>query len=116
MLIPLGMAEWCVPFWVTLTLTLTSGLISMFKCLEHISFITANFPQMCLMLDQFLWGHSSLCEPGRVAQSVTCLVIDAKLTADPGVTSSIPARSHTFVEIDHEIILRPFSSLPLNYS
>ena len=27
MLIPLGMAEWCVPFWVFLTLTLTSGLI-----------------------------------------------------------------------------------------
>ena len=31
-----------------------------FSCLEHIiSYITANFPQMCLMLDQFLWGHSS---------------------------------------------------------
>ena len=32
---------------------------------------------------------------------------DACLTADPGVASSIPARSHTFVEIveiDHEII------------
>ena len=29
---------------------------------------------------------------------------DACLTAIPGVTSSIPARSHTFVEIDHEII------------
>ena len=42
--------------------------------------------------------------PGRVAQLVTCLVTDAKLTADPGVASSIPARSHTFVEIDHEII------------
>ena len=42
--------------------------------------------------------------PGRVEQSVTCLVIDAKLTADPGVASSVPARSHTFVEIDHEII------------
>ena len=42
--------------------------------------------------------------PGRVAQSVTCLVTDAKLTADLGVASSIPARSHTFVEIDHEII------------
>ena len=42
--------------------------------------------------------------PGRVAQSVTCLVTDAKLTADPGVASSIPARAHTFVEIDHEII------------
>ena len=42
--------------------------------------------------------------PGRVAQSVTCLATDAKLTADPGVASSIPARYHTFVEIDHEII------------
>ena len=42
--------------------------------------------------------------PGRVAQSVMCLATDAYLTADPGVTSSIPARSHTFVEIDHEII------------
>ena len=41
--------------------------------------------------------------PGRVAQSVTCLA-DVCLTADPGVASSIPARSHTFSEIDHEII------------
>ena len=42
--------------------------------------------------------------PGRVAQSVTCLATDACLTANPGVASSIPARSHTFVEIDHETI------------
>ena len=42
--------------------------------------------------------------PGHVAQSVTCLATDVSLTADPGVASSIPARSHTFVEIDHEII------------
>ena len=42
--------------------------------------------------------------PGRVAQSVTCLATDASLTADPGVACSIPAQSHTFVEIDHEII------------
>ena len=42
--------------------------------------------------------------PGHVAQSVTCLATDASLTADPGVASSIPARSHTFVEIGHEII------------
>ena len=42
--------------------------------------------------------------PGRVARSVKCLAADASLAADPGVTSSIPARSHTFVEIDHEII------------
>ena len=42
--------------------------------------------------------------PDREAQSVTCLATDACLTADSGVASSIPARSHTFVEIDHEII------------
>ena len=42
--------------------------------------------------------------PGRVTQSLTCLATFANLTADPGVTSSIPAWSHTFVEIDHEII------------
>ena len=42
--------------------------------------------------------------PGHVAHSVTCLATDVSLTADPGVASSIPARSHTFVEIDHEII------------
>ena len=29
------------------------------------------------------------------------------LTADPGVAGSIPAQSHTFVEIDHEIISPP---------
>ena len=42
--------------------------------------------------------------PGCVGQSVTCLATDACLTADPGVVSSIPVRSHTFVEIDHEMI------------
>ena len=34
---------------------------------------------------------------GPVAQSV------ASPTADPGIASLIPARYHTFVEIDHEI-------------
>ena len=42
--------------------------------------------------------------PRRVAQLVTCLATDASLTADPGVASSILAQSHTFVEIDYEII------------
>ena len=42
--------------------------------------------------------------PGRVAQSVTCLTTDGCLTADPGVTISVLAWSHTFVEIDCEII------------
>ena len=45
-----------------------------------------------------------LLQPGCIAQSVTCLATDACLTADPGVASSIPVRSHTFVEIDHEMI------------
>ena len=39
----------------------------------------------------------------KIAQSVTCLATHAYLTADPWVVSSITARSHTFVEIDHEI-------------
>ena len=42
-----------------------------------------------------------------------CLATDASLTADLGVGSSIPARSHTFMEIDYEIIstviLLPFA-------
>ena len=38
------------------------------------------------------------CGPCHVALSVTCL------TADPGVASLIPALSHTFMEIDREII------------
>ena len=50
------------------------------------------------------YSVTGMCAPGRVAQSVTCLATDACLTEDPGVASSIPVRSHTFVEIDHEII------------
>ena len=41
---------------------------------------------------------------GCLAQSVACPATDASPIADPGVASSIPARSHTFVKIDHEII------------
>ena len=37
-------------------------------------------------------------------QSLTCLAADTCLTADAGMASSIPACSHTFIEIDHEII------------
>ena len=43
---------------------------------------------------------------GHLAQWVRCLATDARLTKGPGVASLIPARSHTFVEIDHEIIFR----------
>ena len=47
---------------------------------------------------------TSVVLQGRVAQSVTCMATGASLAADPGVASSIPARSHTFVEIGREII------------
>ena len=51
--------------------------------------------------------------PGHVAQSVTFLATDACLTAIPGIESSILARSHTFMEIDHEIISTVILLLPL---
>ena len=37
-------------------------------------------------------------------QSLTCQAIDVCLTADPGVTNSIRAQFHTFMEINFEII------------
>ena len=45
--------------------------------------------------------------PDPVAHSV------ASLTADPGITSLIPARSHTFMEFDHEIISMVILLFPL---
>ena len=47
-----------------LTVTLTSTPFLGFSYLEHISFITNNLHQMCLMLDQFLWG-AFVTLPGR---------------------------------------------------
>ena len=52
---------------------------------------------------------------GHVAQLVTCLATDACLTADPGVVSSIPARSHTIVEIVKKF-LRLLTSVPRIHS
>ena len=60
--------------------------------------------------------YHNLVLPGRVAQSVTCLATDACLTADPGVASSIPVLSHTFLEIDHEMISTVILLLPLIHS
>ena len=47
-------------------------------------------------------AHSWL--PGCGVQSVMCLSADTCLAADPGVASSITAQSHTYLEIDREII------------
>ena len=35
------------------------------------------------------------------------------MTADPGFPSLVPARSHTFIEIDHEIISTVILLLPV---
>ena len=48
--------------------------------------------------------HTNAEIQGGVAQLITCLAADTCLTADPGVASSFPVQSHTFVEIDHKII------------
>ena len=44
-----------------------------------------------------------LCDK-HISLKQHCLATDACLTADPGVASSIPVRSHTFMESDHEMI------------
>ena len=63
------------------------------------------------LANQFLLGYFCVWSPSKhhcISFSIlimdVCLATDASLTADPGVASSIPARSHTFVEIDHEIL------------
>ena len=54
-------------------------------------------------------SESSRHPQPQLAQSVTCLAAYTCLTADPGVASSMPARSYTFMEIDDddEVILFP---------
>ena len=49
-------------------------------------------------------GHDRTQDSWICSQIRKCLATDASLTADPGVVCWIPARSHTFVEIDHETI------------
>ena len=62
-----------------------------------------NLKKIYCLLSEDLFNLYKQCT-GCVAQSITCLATDASLTADPGVASSIPARSHMLVEIDLEII------------
>ena len=73
--------------------------------------MTVLYPNMCYNV--VCYKGTALYIPGHIAQSVTCLIREMCLTADLGVSSSIPAWSHNFVEIDHEIFLRSFSSLLL---
>ena len=70
---------------------------------SHVAYqIKGNLAQSTMKANML--SLHTLTRPGRVEQSVTCLATDACMTADPGVASSIPVWSHTFVEIDHEMI------------
>ena len=60
---------------------------------------------MCRLVQAFAGRtYHIVGKPGSLVQSVTCLATDMSLPANPVIVSLIPARSHTFVEIDHEII------------
>ena len=59
---------------------------------------------MALIRLHLCCSHATKLGLGHVTQSVTYLATDESLTANPGVPSSIQARFHTFVEIDHLII------------
>ena len=54
-------------------------------------------PRLC-------WLHIPHCWTGLGSAVGNFLATDASLTADLGAASLISARSHTFVEIDYEII------------
>ena len=79
------------------------GWISISKSVCPPSWSTIAQLVECLTSYQEVAG-SNPTVPGPLAKSVTCLTTDNCLTADPGAASSIPAYSHTFVEIDHEMI------------
>ena len=53
---------------------------------------------------EICWINLKESVMGCVAQLVTSLTADMCLTADPGVGSLVLVRSHTFVEIDHEVM------------
>ena len=80
--IPLGMAEWCIQFWVILTLTLTSGFISRFFLLYY-SYLSSNVScarpiplgAFVTCLWHFLFCHvltMSLCASVYMCVVVTC--------------------------------------------
>ena len=89
-----------------------AGVTCVYRVAAKLSIECATLNDGCAVrVLKIVTGHKY--SPPCVAQLVTCLTVDTCLTADPGVASSIPARSHTFAEIDHEristAILLPFA-------
>ena len=93
------------PYWrhVSYILAQYDGLVRGYGAVAPSEEVVFQFT-LCLLGYFSCFFMSSTVQSGRIVQPVTCPATDASLTADPGVASSIPARSHTFVDIDHEII------------
>ena len=95
-------------------MTSPSGKIKKKKSDREKLIIAQNYGIFCQFRSKLAISHTiaikwkekndAVVVDAHAAQSVTCLVTDACLTAYPCVTSLIPARSHTFIEIDHEIL------------
>ena len=65
---------------------------------------------------RMLYCHISSFQAHAVPINFIKMSAEMSILTDPGVASSSPARSHTFVEIDHEIISTVIFLLPLIYS
>ena len=74
--------------------TISTGIVEMY--LGSVEYTCNIFDTTLLYSNVFIYNKIL---PGRLAQLGTCLATDASLIADPWVVSSIPVRSHTFVEI-----------------
>ena len=93
--IPYGAFNWGVSPWGEDV----SDLQAFGVAVASILVVAVNLRVSMRSLTLCIWETSKW-----VLLSVRCLAADACLIADPGVASSIPAWSHTFVEIDCEII------------
>ena len=90
---------------------ISSALVSMYVFKHHKYLEKSHIVTVCIIFhhDHGLWYyfyHTCLSiawtGPCSAVGNMSCN--DARLSADPGVASSIPAQSHTFMEIDYEII------------
>ena len=87
-----GRTQVWVPYY---KLTLSLRLLWAKKQYTHQCSCMNSIKHACNTL---MYTNGQTHPPGYVAQS------EIYLAADPGIPSSIPARSHTFIEIDHELI------------
>ena len=59
---------------------------------------------MFVQCDKQLTGYTKIFSCFKSLKAGVKITTDQDRTRDPGVASSIPVQSHTFVEIDHEMI------------